>query len=103
MDWIVALVFTPRFTTASGGVSVTGFPYAGADLTLNGFGVVQSISAAFGRWPNTSTFLVAEAAAGQSYSRVIGRKVGALRTVLGATNLTSASAHTLSMAGRYRV
>lgn len=96
----INLAFTPTVGTGSGNLRIGGLPMAAASA-LNVVGLIET-NAAFSSW-NSRVELVPTVQNGTTYLEIRGLAAGVGTSPIGAGNLSDGVAHTLKLAGHYRV
>lgn len=95
-----AYVATPTFSTASGSLIISGFPYKAQNITTPG-GVGMTTSSSGIAWPSSATMATVSMVQNSATANVTGLKSGANGVLLSTTGLTSGSSFTIRAAGVY--
>jgi len=97
----VSLGFTPTFTTAAGQLRIGGLPFTIGSSQATA-GTVRDITAGF-TWPASRTQVVAVPISSQTYCTIQCLGSAQNPSDMSASNMTSASAHTLRFSASYRI
>ena len=100
---VIALSFTPTYTTASGEFRITGLPTAAATGTdRNAALTIGNISTNF-TWPASSTQLAGQVPSGADYVRLLGLGNGVNATALTTVHVPSGTGKQIMLSGCYVV
>lgn len=96
----ITMTFTPTYTSASGGFSVTGLPFPGLAAPYES--ALQLVAHTAFTWPSSATQIVPKIGAGSTEIVLSGLKSGSAPVNTSITAFTSGTAYLLRIHGSYR-